>query len=398
VQTQTTSPSADRDPRGWVRIGFFALVPAAGVAGGLALAPLIGLAGVLSTQLGVLRQLVEKRPLWFVLLAAFLAWLGIATAWSSFQGTQAARVAVTLLPGIMLAAAGAANRGAARTTLAAGAAAFLILAAFLAVEAFLNLPLQRAVDPAEPEKWMLERNPGRGATTFIAMIWPLAGWLLSDGGARRVPAGLVLVLGGVLAFQFGHLANATSFVLGVGAFAAALALPRLALIAIPCAMAAWMIAAPFATPLLLADTSFTDNQHEGWIQRVEIWKYTAAHVLEAPLIGHGMDSSRTVTDVLMVRGVPMRGIPLHPHSAALQIWYELGAVGALLAAALLVTGGLYLSRALAHSRAIAAAAAAALTSMGFVAFIGYGIWQEWWIATMCISATLIAAAARNAKA
>jgi O-antigen ligase len=398
VQKRATTDPADRDPRGWVRIGFFSLLPAAGVAGALALAPLIGLAGLLSTRLDEIRQVIEKRPIWFVLLAAFLVWLGIATAWSSFVGTQALRVAVTLLPGIMLAAAGAANRGAARTTLAAGAAAFLILALFLAVEAFLNLPLQRAVDPTEPQKWMLERNPARGATTFIAMTWPLAAWLATEGGARRVLAALALAVGGVIAFQFGHLANATSYVLGLAAFGVALLAPRLALIAVPSGLASWVLAAPFATPILLADTSFTDNQHEGWIQRVEIWKYTAARILDAPLIGHGMDSSRTVTDITMVRGEAMRSIPLHPHSAALQIWYETGAIGALLAAALLVTGGLYLSRALAHSRAVAGSAAAALTSMGFVAMIGYGVWQEWWIATMCISATLIAAAARNARA
>lgn len=390
--------TAPKDSRAWVRIGFFSLVPLAGVAGALALAPMIGLAGALSTRLGLLKQAIEKRPLPILLLLLLTAWAAVATAWSPFHGTQALRLALTLLPGIMLAAAAASDSGAARTTLAAGAAAFVVLAMFLAVEAFLDLPLQRAVEPDDLPTWMLQSNPARGTTLFIAMTWPLAGWLISEGGARRALAVLVLALGGLMAMQFGHLANAVSFALGLGAFGAALLLPRVMLILIPCVMAAWVLAAPFATPILFADTSFTDNQHEGWIQRIEIWKYTSAEILEAPWFGHGMDASRTVTDITMVRGVAMRSIPLHPHSAPLQIWYELGLVGALLLAAILVSGGLYLRRTLGQHRAIAASAAAALTAIGFVAFIGYGVWQEWWIATMCICATLIGAAARNAKA
>ena len=60
----------------------------------------------------------------------------------------------------------------------------------------------------------------------------------------------------------------------------------------------------------------------------------------------------------------MRGIPLHPHSGSLQIWYETGAVGAVLAALALLAGGWALARAFKDNRLGAAAAAASLATLG----------------------------------
>jgi hypothetical protein len=76
----------------------------------------------------------------------------------------------------------------------------------------------------------------------------------------------------------------------------------------------------------------------------------------------------------------------------MQVWFETGAVGALLAAALTLAGGWALSRVLVD-RAQAAAAAATLASAGVIANLSYGIWQEWWDAALFLAAALVAAAA-----
>ena len=77
--------------------------------------------------------------------------------------------------------------------------------------------------------------------------------------------------------------------------------------------------------------------------RVAIWRFTTERVVERPWLGWGMDASR------MWPGV----IPLHPHNAALQVWLELGVVGA----------------------ACAAVAIAYLT----IGALSFGVWQEWWL-------------------
>jgi O-antigen ligase len=87
----------------------------------------------------------------------------------------------------------------------------------------------------------------------------------------------------------------------------------------------------------------------------------------------------------------MLALPVHPHSASLQIWYETGAVGALLAAGALLTAGLRMSRAYARNRPAAAAACATLASLGLIANVSYGVWAEWWMATMFAVAALVGA-------
>jgi O-antigen ligase len=84
------------------------------------------------------------------------------------------------------------------------------------------------------------------------------------------------------------------------------------------------------------------------------------------------------------------GVPLHPHYLGLQLWLELGAIGAVLAATATMLGAFALSRSL--TRAQTACAAGFVGSYVVFAHISFGAWQEWWIATAFIAPALIAAA------
>mgnify|MGYP003380302243 CR=1 FL=1 len=95
--------------------------------------------------------------------------------------------------------------------------------------------------------------------------------------------------------------------------------------------------------------------------------------------------------MLTIRGLVTRGIPVHPHSASLQIWHDLGLVGALLAAMLLMYGGWRLSKHFAQDKFGAAATAAVLAMFGLMANVGGSGWQEWGVATLLLTAALIAA-------
>jgi O-antigen ligase len=152
-----------------------------------------------------------------------------------------------------------------------------------------------------------------------------------------------------------------------------------------------MLAAPFVTPLLVASPQLVESVPLSWAHRIAIWRYTCARIMEQPWIGHGIDSGRMTTDMLTIRGLVTRGIPVHPHSASLQIWHDLGLVGALLAAALLLYGGWRLLKHFAQDKFGAAATAAVLAMFGLMANVGWSVWQEWWMATLLLTAALIAA-------
>ena len=83
------------------------------------------------------------------------------------------------------------------------------------------------------------------------------------------------------------------------------------------------------------------------LHRMLIWDFTAERIAERPLLGWGMEASRTVPggrgqpeaaalDRMRVTDPGQRRwfaephvqiLPLHPHNGALQLWLELGAVG-----------------------------------------------------------------------
>jgi O-antigen ligase len=129
--------------------------------------------------------------------------------------------------------------------------------------------------------------------------------------------------------------------------------------------------------------------------RLLIWSFAGDRIAERPLTGWGLDASRAIPG----GDDPIRPgetwMPLHPHNAALQVWLDLGAPGAVLFALLVALVWGVLAR-VEWPPLFAAAAGASLT----IAFVGcfgtYGIWQEWWLGTLSFSLFLVSVMGRVA--
>ncbi|MBS0386660.1 MAG: hypothetical protein JSS00_15065 [Proteobacteria bacterium] len=374
----------------------FALLPFLCTVAILGTAPFVSVAGYLSSSFSLLRQAFEKRPLPLLLLLGFAAWAAASSLWSPYLNhVQALKLWLTLAGGLLFAGAASASRGERRWTFAAGLAAFLVLAALLGVEALWRRPLNHALHPTY-DLGTLDVTTGRATSVLVLMVWGCAVGIIGWGRAspaRIAAAAAILVAGGALSLQFSELANATAFGFGAAAFALAWLAPRLGLLWVSAGTAAWMLVAPFATPILFSDQRLFDALPMSAAARVVVWRYVASRIAESPWFGHGLDASRTAPQLLPVRdGFSVAAIPLHPHSASMQVWFETGAVGAILAAAALLTAGWSLSRALDANRPQAAAAAGAIAAIGVIGNLSYGLWQEWWDAAMFVAAALVAAA------
>ena len=270
-----------------------------------------------------------------------------------------------------------------------------MLAALLAIEALWARALNHAHHP-ELDIGTLDRTTGRAATVLVGMTWAAAAGALAWGTRswRRITgAASLLVIGGAISLQFNEIANAVAFGVGLIAFVAAFIAPRLAVLGVSGGLAGWVLAAPFVTPLLFTDQRIVDALPTSGAARVVIWRYVSGRIPENFWFGHGLDASHTAPQLLPVRpDYSVAAIPLHPHSGSMQIWFEQGAVGAALAAAVLVVGGWSLSQRFSGNRFAAAAAAATIASLGVIANLSYGLWQEWWHATMLLAAALVACA------
>lgn len=380
---------------GFARAAFFALLPAATVGGALALPVLLCLAGALSFRPRMLNQVIENRAIALWLLLAFVGWVTASALWSpNTASLQWLKLLLLSALGLLF-VAGAMLARTRLLVLSAGQAALLVITPLLAVEALLQMPLNQAAQP-DVDPYELTRNLSRATSVLTAVTFAAAAGLIALGGTwRRVLAVLAIAAtAGIAALQPEQTANLLAVLSGAAIFALALATPRFAILAVTGALGAWVLAAPFATPLLPNDKAFLDALPYSWAARVGIWDYVCARIWEQPLIGHGLEAARLVTDRIVIHNDNISAVPVHPHSASLQIWFETGLIGALLAASALFLGGWKLSRALKSQPAAAAGVAASFAALGLSANISYSLWQEWWLATLFIAAGFAGAVRR----
>ena len=132
-------------------------------------------------------------------------------------------------------------------------------------------------------------------------------------------------------------------------------------------------------------SSFPVTPSHRWV----IWKFTSSRIMDHPFRGWGFNSSRSIpgSSGHAYGQQYAEMLPLHPHNGSLQIWLELGLVGAL-AFALIIAAAPYQARRISNNwreTAILMGVVAAYMTLGQLSF---GVWQNWWIATMILAITL----------
>lgn len=121
--------------------------------------------------------------------------------------------------------------------------------------------------------------------------------------------------------------------------------------------------------------------------RIEIWQDFAAALHQRPLTGAGFGTSARMAEAPFADDLPPdRGRLLaagHPHDGFLQIWAELGFIGALLAALC----GYFILRALARrDDRMVAAGVASMVAAAAVVSVFHGAWQGWWVGALMATA------------
>jgi O-antigen ligase len=166
-----------------------------------------------------------------------------------------------------------------------------------------------------------------------------------------------------------------------------------------------IVAMPFSVPTLhsLAYCS-TITAAPSIAHRLAIWETVRQLIPDHPLFGWGVDSARVAPggkDEVELRAcdangaptgkVEVRGeaLPLHPHNGAMDIWFSLGAVGIVA-----VCWAIWRAFSAAHGHCpgrLGAATLGATSSIIFVsALLGYGLWQGWFAAALCLSVASLA--------
>lgn len=360
----------------------------------IGIAALLFLAGAIAEQGGRAASLLIgplRSPLGLAALA-FLGWCLVSLAWSPFPalwGRVLSEFLPTLVAAVILARLAPGRLPSWAPPLGAG----LLAAACLYMAGSLALGLA-------PQAWLGQRVAlfmfNRPLLTVLLLAGPLAAFLALRG--RRLAALLLLALAALAilrsisgAATLGLLAGAVMF--GIGRFA-----PRAAALA----LAALILGLAFALAPVEGDLLhrlMPEAAHERLTQsssraRVAIAQSFGAAVAQAPWIGSGYGMGLRFAEVPAAQALEpeMRAMLAvgHPHNTFLQIWSELGVVGAGLAA---LVAFLALRAAAALPRLLFATALGLTGAAVAVMFVEHGAWQGWWTAGCGAAITWLRAAA-----
>jgi O-antigen ligase len=354
----------------------------------LGFSALMALTGLLC--LPAVRISDRDRPAAMILFAG-LIWAAVSTTWSPYHPSKPGNNTILKLAfelPLYWSAISAARRAdpALRTRalhiLAFGCALFgLVLLEETVTRGAAYKALHVFYEPIRGD--LAESNDGH-STQVLGLIWPLA----ALGAPSRLMPWLALVMAagvGAAAMAFGYDAPVLGLVLAPVVFLAVWRWPTLGPRLLAVAAAVLFLAMPAVIwtvrhftdyEALRASLPMTDAMRLGY------WSHAIDWIKLRPIQGWGLEASRMFGP----------GIVLHPHNNPLQIWLELGAIGAVTAAAF---WGVVLSRLARSWSNLTAAAAAACCSVYLLFGVNFGVWQEWWLALGALVAILTVANAQR---
>lgn len=394
-----TLNSAARARAPWAITIFCLSAPLFTAAGGLALSPLLALAGVAAFPgWKSWRRAGRFDPAGW-LFFALLIWIGVAQAWSPSPPEQVVLVwAGALLYGAAVLAASELDEPQRRIPRAAMIAMLIGLGVLLLIEVATGAMMTRMTKGLEPGDPLVFRNVSRAASVYVVLLGPVAALALLQAPAGRWIAFGLALAGIPIAGSFDMLANLAALVAAGLVFLTALRWPFTTLAATGIAIALWIVLFPFIVSII---GPLSEAQRAAlpfsWEWRWETWSYARDLIGQKPIVGWGMDSARSFEETIQMRGYTVDRMPLHPHSSALQLWLETGVIGALLAAGAAAALGAESARRLRDRRWVAAGAASAMMAAAVLSFVSYGVWQEWWWATayLAVMALMLTAPARR---
>jgi exopolysaccharide production protein ExoQ len=236
----------------------------------------------------------------------------------------------------------------------------------------------------------------RAIVTVVVLLWPLLALIAAE---RRLLFALPLVVIPAAVYVGESQTAVLGLLIGLAVFPIAWLMPRLTRWLGLATVLAVLAISPFVGTVaknMLGEKFHKtfEASHSG--DRVDIWLSFEAAARKRPFLGNGFGSSLNLQKAAVAREIAPERVTLlgasHPHNAFLQLWVELGAAGALLAAALFVHAFRWIGRADPQLQPYLLTWIAVVCG---IALVSHGAWQAWWIAAIGASAAGFAALQRE---
>jgi O-antigen ligase len=350
---------------------------------------------ILSALLSLAAVIVEGRPRLFlrhavsvlasplgIAVVLFFGWCLVSIGWSEFKTVSLLAFGEFWLPIVAtFVLAVTLTRRMSPRIFKILTGAFLIACIMILIEIRTGVALRKMAG-LRADTYIFNRP----VLTLLMLGPPLAAWFLS-----RNSRGWVYGLGLLLVFAATALQSESDAAL-LGLLISCLAVPfawyaprltcGLAALAFLAAIAISPVIGPITNNLIPASVhQMLASGHSR--ERVALWTSFGAAVRKQPYVGGGFGVSPRMGETEVAQKVPVEQRRMlaigHPHNAALQIWTELGIVGAVLALGIIF---LVLFALAFQPHLIGSVSLALIAGAAPVALVGHGAWQGWWAASL----------------
>ncbi|WP_243369495.1 peptide ABC transporter permease [Microvirga solisilvae] len=301
-------------------------------------------------------------------------WAALSLVWTPFMPQASERLFNIVAMGLMAIAGYLALPERMRS------ANLYLLPVGVGLAALIGIPmLIREGGHLEPDGLGVER----GIVLLVLLLWPAVTWLHSRG--RNVEAAALALAVGLSAFLTASVLPLIGLTVGAVAFVLTATSPKTGSRLIGLLMALLLVAAPALPFLLKPLASEILGSPSSLVAGLDAWQ---ALILKEPLrlvTGHGLETSW--------RGRMFGLVPAAvPFSILFEIWYELGVVGALSAAALLFQAA---SSAGGSRPILGPGIMAAFASAFALGACGIGTAQVWWFTSLVVLVLVFVAVERG---
>ncbi len=376
----------------FVLITVLLLVPIMSHAGGLGIAPLVFILGIIGLiiqvrSIGVKSIIVSPV---FLTLALFLLWACTTAIWSPYRPDDFLTNYIKLfIMGLIFYFCPVIFQNVARDNFkllrTIIVVTTLIGSSLVVFDIWTNFSLTLFLHPAHTADEKIfrlidsEMNLGHAITFLLLLSGPVSVLL-----NRQVKYGKILsIVFFILIVMAAWLNNLSVGIFGLGCVLISMILayqyPRITPPAVLILGAMVILCSPvlsyFANQIPVSDLK---SLPWSWEHRVRMWAYCWPVISESFMLGTGFDAVRTFSESFTTRnGAEMTIVSLHPHNVGIHIWTETGFIGALFASFAIIN----LIRPVhkyANSSAKTAAVTGLIMAVLVISSVTYGAWQFWW--------------------
>lgn len=235
------------------------------------------------------------------------------------------------------------------------------------------------------------------ATIMTIMIWPITKNLINKN--YKLTSAIIVIVTFVIISQLESAAAIIAFIIGSVVFIISYISPNKTALFLIFFIFGSFILSPFTIPPISKNQyvkEYVSYLPSSWLHRFVIWKMIGLKIINNPLLGWGLNSSKSdffskeytcwLEKSLNNNSSNLKCaniLPLHPHNLALQFWLELGFLGVIIMSYLISLIPMFILNI--KNRFEKMAALASFSSAIFIAGVSYGIWQSWWVSALWLA-------------